>query len=198
MRHAGGWQHARAVALAQRAEREAKTADPTAPPPKQTKQHSSANQRNRAKRGRAGEEKAKVLHEACVKAKVALVHRVPSEMNIKGTVRPGVFLATFGDKATVDFLGIMTDRSRRAVAVEVKRLPPDGKKFSLTEVTPGERAVLDTYLDEGHVAVLLLVDGAIASYAVPWATAKTQRTWGRVELRTYCIPAGDPDYLKRF
>src|SRR5262245_55018064 len=158
---------------------------------------SSRNQSRRSKRGSEGETHVKHLHEACLRAGVACMHRIPTEMRVIGVGAGGALLCRPAEKATVDFMGHLLDGSARVVAVEVKRIGT-GERISLRSlVRLHQWQELDRVTESGGVAVLLVV-GTLQSYAVPWSDAKAQKTWSEPELVRWRIPVDEPAYLRRW
>lgn len=168
----------------------------------------SALQSLRAKHGNETEAFVATLNEACARAGVAWLDKVPTNMRVVG--RSGAMVrAVFAQKAIADFVGVL--RGGRAVAVEVKRvevtiskrshapLPPS---LSLSRVEPHQRDYLDRVDAAGGLALLLVVHGPLAAYAVPWAEARAVlanggATLSGVFLETWRVRTGEA-YLERF
>jgi penicillin-binding protein-related factor A (putative recombinase) len=139
----------------------------------------SASQSSRSRNGNKGENEANALHMRCQLAGVAVVTKVASNLKVVGNLGGGFVKAAMVKKSVVDFMGFMLVGGR-VVAVEAKYEEPKRAvkttwrpcSLSMSRVEPHQRAMLDSVLKAGGVAVLLVVHGSLAQYAVPWAEAR--------------------------
>ena len=169
----------------------------------------SALQSLRAKHGNETERFVETLNHLCELRGIARLRKVPTEMRVVGRQGPRV-VAIYAKKAGVDYVGRFIG-SGRFVGVEVKRvdvsiskrtgapLPPH---LDLARVEDHQRAELDAIAADGGLALLLVVHGPLAAYAVPWAEARRVRDNGGgvlsgVFLERWRVRAGVP-YLEPF
>lgn len=144
-----------------------------------TKRRASAAQSRRSHNGNVGEEIVNALHLRCQLSGVAIVTKVASNLKVVGSLGKGLVKAAMVKKSVVDFLGYSLT-SGRVVAVEAKhvavtpaaRTPWAPCSLSMSRVEDHQRADLDRVLKAGGVAVLLVVHGNLATYAVPWSEAR--------------------------
>jgi len=139
------------------------------PPKGDTVTATSHHQRARKRVGDATEDHVAALNAACRLARVADLHKVPTDVVVQraGSRIVGAF---YRQRATVDYLGIMLDGSGRGVAVEVKHveLGKRGPSLPLSRLEAHQRDALEVVDRAGGVAVVLVV-AAGRLYAVPWS-----------------------------
>jgi penicillin-binding protein-related factor A (putative recombinase) len=163
----------------------------------------SALQSRRNRSGSAGEKVADSLHELCELTGVASVRRVASNLKVVGGGR-GRFTAIAQKKSTVDCWGVMHEDGR-AVAVEVKTVSPKKSakggflpcSLSWSRVEQHQKDELNRVFSAGGVAVLLIIHGDLAVYAVPWGTGGLHPSIRGEVLEKHRVKPGEA-YLARW
>lgn len=124
------------------------------------------SQRVRQQAGDRAEAVADALHEACRRARVALVRRVNSNLRlVRGGAGPRVVPTK---KSTIDCWGLL--RGGRAVAVEVKSC--SSGRLDFDRLPNHQRAELEEVDRLGGLALVLVVVGATMVCAVPWPSIR--------------------------
>lgn len=151
----------------------------------------SAAPRRRAKAGKLGEEPVQAQLEACRKAGLGCVFRVPNSWQV---------IANHGYKVTAvpkertgpDYIGVLA--SGRAIALEVKHISAERLKrgglsairFQLDHLEPHQLQDLEDFAKRGGLAFLCLVHGSLhlggAFYLVPVDVVSRAVKAGRVSL----------------
>jgi hypothetical protein len=154
-----------------------------------------AQQSKRSKTGARAEDYVDNLHDACRMANVARLVRVPTQFRVLGKAQRGELRGRFVKKATVDYVGWMLDGTARVVTVEVKH-QQEGALW-LGRVEPQQQSALDSCLQAGGVAVLLVVTPK-RTYAVPWAEARARKTMNAEALQPYRVLVHELAYLAHY
>jgi hypothetical protein len=152
-------------------------------------------QSKRSKTGARAEDYVDNLHDACRMANVARLVRVPTQFRVLGKAPRGELRGRFVKKATVDYVGWMLDGTARVVTVEVKH-QQEGALW-IGRVEPQQQAALDSCLQAGGVAVLLVVT-PMRTYAVPWADARAHKTMNAEALEPYRVRVHELAYLAQY
>ena len=136
----------------------------------------SAAPRRRAKAGKLGEEPVQVQLEACRKAGIGCVFRVPNSWQVIAH-RGHVVTAVPKERTGPDYLGVLA--SGRAIALEVKHISAERLKrgglssvrFQLDHLETHQLRDLEDFAKRGGLAFVCLVHGSLhlggSFYLVP-------------------------------
>ena len=169
--------------------------------------HSSTAQSGRAKGGRDAEAFVQAFHDACARAGVAYVHKVPTPYVIeRRNPGDGTFVGRYSRRVRTDYEGVMLDGTRhrdgspRRVLAECKSDADPRGKLYLRELREHQRNALEGAVARGDVAVLLVVLGAALQrqlYAVPWRVARAHDVLTVERLAPWRVRPLEP-YLRRW